>query len=419
MNDKKRVVITGFGTINALGGNSQEYWENSLSGNSGLQSNNLFEIPDNMSKVNGFVSFDESILPEIVQVEDRSVQLAFLACEEAIKLSGLNSKDLSSDRVNVTLASAIGNITTMENILHSIVNENSGLKLNEKREYDKWANYFQFNHLSKFISNYYGILGESVVIATGCTGGLDAIGYSFESIRRGEADIVITGSSEAPITPLVVSSFSKINATSTKFNDTPELASRPFDKDRDGFVLSEGSGIIILESLDHALSRGAKIYGEVVGYGSCNNAQHMTDIPSDGESIAKSIKLALQDAKTHPSKIDYINLHGSSTPQNDRAETEALKRVFGDEYNHIPVTSNKSQIGHSLSASNSIEIINCILSINTKFLSPTINIFNLDKNCDLNIVQKSYELDSLNYILKNASGFSGIHSAIIIGKYDE
>lgn len=419
MNDKKRVVITGFGTINALGGNSQEYWENSLSGNSGLQSNNLFEIPDNMSKVNGFVSFDESILPEIVQVEDRSVQLAFLACEEAIKLSGLNSKDLSSDRVNVTLASAIGNITTMENILHSIVNENSGLKLNEKREYDKWANYFQFNHLSKFISNYYGILGESVVIATGCTGGLDAIGYSFESIRRGEADIVITGSSEAPITPLVVSSFSKINATSTKFNDTPELASRPFDKDRDGFVLSEGSGIIILESLDHALSRGAKIYGEVVGYGSCNNAQHMTDIPSDGESIAKSIKLALQDAKTHPSKIDYINLHGSSTPQNDRAETEALKRVFGDEYNHIPVNSNKSQIGHSLSASNSIEIINCILSINTKFLSPTINIFNLDKNCDLNIVQKSYELDSLNYILKNASGFSGIHSAIIIGKYDE
>lgn len=417
MKDKKRVVITGFGTINPLGGNSREYWENALAGNSGLQSNDLFEIPDNMSKVNGFVTFYESALPKTVQTEDRSVQLAFLACEEAIKLSGLNSKNLSSERVNVTLASAIGNINTMESVLHNIVKENSDLKLSEKRGYDKWGDCFQFNYLSKFISNYYGTLGENVVVATGCTGGLDAIGYAFESIRRDEADIVITGSSEAPITPLVVSSFSKINATSTKFNNTPELASRPFDKDRDGFVLSEGAGIVILESLEHALSRGAKIYGEVLGYGSCNNAQHMTDIPNDGESIAKSIKLALQDAKIHPDKINYINLHGSSTPQNDRAETEALKKVFGAEYNRIPVTSNKSQIGHSLSASNSIEVINSILSINTNFLSPTINIFNLDEDCDLNIVQKSYEVDSLNYILKNASGFSGIHSAIIIGKY--
>jgi actinorhodin polyketide putative beta-ketoacyl synthase 1 len=416
-NTKNRVVITGFGTVNALGNSSEEYWERALAGDSGLQINNLFDVPNDMSKVNGFVNLDMEILPKELQKEDRAVQLAFKATEEAIKRSNLTPNNLRSQRVAVCLASAIGSINTMESALKTIVEDRKGLEYSKKKVLKNLKRYFNFNYLSKFIAEYYKITGENVVMATGCTGGLDSIGYAYNSIKSGETDIVITGSSEAPITPLVVSSFSKIKATSTRFNNCPEKASRPFDKDRDGFILSEGAGILILESLENALKRKAYIYGEVLGYGSCNNALHMTDIPSDGSSIAESMKLCLRDANISSTEIDFINLHGSSTFQNDKAESQALREVFGEMYNIIPVTSNKSQIGHSLSASNSIEVINCIFSLNTDYLSPTINIDIKDKDCDLNIVERSIKVDSINYILKNASGFSGIHSAVVIGKY--
>lgn len=416
---KKRVVITGFACINPLGLEQETYWKRSLQGlsaTSGIDYLGCMKIPDYMSRVAGIITnFDSTMLMKEDAKHDRSVQLALKATEEAIKMSNMTL--LSEERTNVHIATAIGNINLMEKIVEEWgKNEKDILYLKEDNDF--LASMFQFNNVADVIADKYKVSGEVSVIATGCTGGVDAVGYSYNRIKYDDADIAITGSTDSPITPLVVSSFSKINAT-TRRNDEPNKASRPFERDRDGFVLAEGCGIFILESLEHALQRDAPIWGEVVGYGSCSNALHMTDVPEDGIDIAKSMKLALDDAEISFDMLDYVNLHGSSTPQNDLAERNALYLLAPHRYNKIPVTSNKSQIGHALSASNSIEIVSCIKTLQTNIIAPTVNMFNKDPCCDLDVVDKARKVNNIKYILKNSSGFSGIHSAVVLKKWKE
>ncbi|PHC82966.1 hypothetical protein COF42_25585 [Bacillus wiedmannii] len=417
----KRVVVTGFSVVTPIGIGNKDFWSNHVNGYSGVKKINSFTIPENMSQIAGVVDdFDVTRLgledSEVTSL-DRSFQFALTASKKAVKMAGLcNIDETNSSRYNVHIATAISNIEKMEKALAEW-SDNGKQQIPRKNIQDHAVyDWFNFDSVSKIIAKKLGFQGEHSVIATGCTGGVDAVGFAFQMIRDGEADVVLTGSTEAPITPLVVSSFSKINATSRN-NMNPEKASRPFDLNRDGFVLAEGCGILILESLEHALNRNADIYAEVLGYGSCNNAIHMTDIPEDGESIAKSIQLSLVDAGVNSEEIDFVNLHGSSTKQNDFAETEAMKKVFGERYQDIPVTSVKSQVGHALSASNSIEIVSSIMSLSTGIVPPTINLENKDPKCDLNVVTDINKQFPINKVLKISSGFSGIHSSLVLGKF--
>lgn len=421
MTKNKRVVVTGFSVVTPIGIGNDDFWFNHVNGMSGVKKINAFTIPDNMSQIAGIVDEFDAKQLGLTDAEstdlDRCCQFALAASEQAIKMADLcNVREENRSRYNVHIATAISNIEKMETLLTKWTD--NGKHQISRKDVQEQAIYdcFNFNSISKILAERFGFEGEHSVIATGCTGGVDALGFAFQMIRDGEAAVVLTGSTEAPITPLVVSAFSKINATSRN-NINPEKASRPFDFNRDGFVLAEGCGILILESLEHALNRNANIYAEVLGYGSCSNAIHMTDIPEDGESIAKSIQLSLVDAGIKPEEIDFVNLHGSSTKQNDIAETQAMKNVFGERYQYIPVTSVKSQIGHALSASNSIEIVSSIMSLSTGIVPPTINLEKKDPQCNLNVVTGVNQKFPVNKIVKTSSGFSGIHSSLVLGKF--
>lgn len=254
-------------------------------------------------------------------------------------------------------------------------------------------------------------------MSTGCTAGIDAVGYAYEAIQRGDLDIAICGGVEAPISNITFASFEAIGALAKGFDMCPESASRPFDKKRNGFVLSEGCGILILESLTHAKKRKANIYGEILGYDSCNNAKHMTDLRDDN-SLAHIILNIIRNAGVELSEISYINAHGSSTKQNDLYETNSFKKVFGDISYNIPVSSLKSMIGHPLGAASAIEIVQSLLAITNNAIPPLANYNNRDEECDL-YYPTEVEEKEVNYVIKTANGFSGIHSAILLGKFSE
>lgn len=422
MSKTGRVVVTGMGTINPIGQDLSTFWQNCCQGKSGIREISKFAVPSNYSGIAGIVEDFDPVtrLPEIAFVEtlDRSTQFALAASNEAITMSGLNNYNYDLTRCGVFLSTAIAQIDSMERefLLQSAGGKNKIPIL--ERPQPRTLSKFLFSTTAKTLANCFGFQGGYAMIPTGCTGGLDAIGYAMSAVRSGEVDVAITGSTEAPITPLVVAAFAKIGATSLR-NEEPQRASRPFDIDRDGFVLAEGCGILIIESLEHALDRGANILAELAGYGSLNNCYHMTDIPADGVRIADSAKIAMQDAKITPEEIDTINAHGSSTPQNDLAETSAYWKLFGERAQSIPVTSLKSQIGHPLAASNSIEIIESIKTLETGIVPPTINLEKQDSRCKLNVVGNVSREASTNCILKTSSGFSGIHSSLIVRKYKE
>jgi 3-oxoacyl-(acyl-carrier-protein) synthase len=408
----QRVVVTGLGTINPLGKSVPEFWKNCISGSSGVRNiSNFFPhpIPPHMSQIAGVAP----IPFETEQVQERNLLFTEIAVQEAL----LDAKLLDTSflkKCGVFIATAIAEIALMEwsfNRHKRGIGHVGFIPLSSPY----FEESFFFNHVARHIVSKYGLKGGAVTIATGCTGGNDAVGYALHMIREGRVDIAITGATEAPITPLVITAFNKIGATS-KRNDQPTKASRPFDVGRDGFVLAEGCGILILESLTHAEARRAPIYAEIRGMGSVNNCYHMTDIPQDGESIAKACQLALKDAKIEPEQVDYINAHGSSTPQNDIAETRAFYRIFGERAGKIPVTSIKSQLGHALSAANSLEVISAILSIRDNIIPPTINLDIQDPACSLRVVANKSLAHEVTTILKTSSGFSGIHSSLVLGK---
>lgn len=407
-----RVVVTGMGMICPIGKSVDESWTNLKAGKSGLTKVEHILVPDQASQVVGMV---QDYHPESLLVDnhyhgaDRALLFAKHSVKEALSQANLdlNEVALQGGRVSLALSSAVAALTSMERQFFHTLQSTPSLHNHI------WDNPFDYSHIINYLSKEFAINQRRVLIPTGCAGCLDAIGYSMNLIQEGLTDIVITGATEAPITPLVLSAFSKIGAMCASYNESPMEASRPFDKHRDGFVLAEGAGILILENYDSAVKRGAPILAELSGYASVNNGYHMTNIPEDGESIARSCAEAMNDAKINPEEIDHINAHGSSTKQNDIAETNAFRTIFPKQFAELPVTSNKSMVGHALAASNAIETVFSIKTLQEQLVPATLNLMEQDPLCDCRVV-KELESVKVNTILKTSSGFSGIHSALVI-----
>ncbi|UFP96164.1 beta-ketoacyl-[acyl-carrier-protein] synthase family protein [Gloeobacter morelensis] len=407
----RRVVVTGMGTINPIGGNLKDFWSNCCRGTSGVQPISAFEIPDGQSKIAGLVKEGG---PTAALV-DRSYHFTLTCAAEALQMAGLGdgqaAQNLDPERCGVFLGTSTAQLGSMEQ--EYLDRTGAPAQPNLLSAPDT----FHFNTVARLLARHFNFQGGHATLSTACASALDAIGYAVDAIRCGEVDVAVTGASEAPITPLMVASFAKIGATSLH-NAEPQKASRPFDQDRDGFVLAEGCGILVLEALEHALARGARIYAELPGHASTNSYHHMTGIPKDGASIARSAMLALADAGLRPADIDAIYAHGSSTPANDLAESNAFHQLLQERACTVPVTSLKSQYGNPLSASSSIEVIAAVMSINTGLIPPTINLERQDPLIALDVVAPEARQIPVRCVLKTGSGFSGIHSSLIIRQYE-
>jgi len=417
---KKRVVVTGIGVLSPNGIGKEAFFEGMISGKSAIRKVTDFDVSQFHSQIaaqiKDFDPFYFGLTKEEVERMDRYVQFAVACVEMAIEDAKMLLHKEEKERIGVCLANAICGTRYMEEEFLRVTNGGKEpIDPRKARPYLYDAS--MFNTPSSEITARYQLKGVCTTVSTGCTAGTDAVGFAYEAIQNGEADIMITGAAEAPLCPITFAAFDVLKVISAR-NEEPEKASRPFDKERDGFVLSEGCGILILEELNHALKRGAHIYCEVTGFGTCCNAYHMTDLPADGESMAASINFALKDAQLAPESIGYINAHGSSTKQNDVFETNAYKKAFGKKAYDIPISSLKSMIGHPLAAANSIELVACALVFERDILPPTINQEVPDPACDLDYIANKAREKRVNHILKTSSGFSGIHSSMILSRWN-
>jgi len=416
---KKRVVITGIGVISPNGIGKENVWQAMSSGKSGVKLVDGFDVSVFNTKIaaeaRDFDPFKLGLTHEEVMRMDRYVQFGVVAADMALRDSGLDFTKEDPERIGVCLANAICGTKYMEEEF-ALVTDDGKHPIDPAKVRPDLYDAAMFNTPSIEISARYGFKGLCNTLSTGCTAGTDSIGFALESIQDAEHDIMVTGAAEAPITPITFGAFDVVNVLSSR-NDNPEAASRPFDNKRDGFVLSEGAGILILEELSHALKRNARIYAEVLGFGTSCNAFHMTDLPGDGEAMASCITLALKDAGLKPRQIDYINAHGSSTKMNDIFETAAYKTIFGDYAYKLPISSLKSMIGHPLAAANAVELTVCSMIFQRDILPPTINQEEKDPLCDLDYIPNTARKKRVNIILKTSSGFSGIHSSLILKRF--
>ncbi len=416
----RRVVVTGVGLVAPNGIGKEACWDGMINGRSAIRKVTDFDVSmfnsQIAAQVNDFDPLALGLTREEAIRTDRFVQFALVASKMALDDSNLDLNHIDRQRMGVSLANAICGTKYLEEEFALVTD--SGQKpidpsIVRKDLYDA----AMFNTPSSEISAKYGLQGVCNTISTGCTAGTDAVGFAMEAIMDGDVDIMVTGASEAPITPITFGAFDTVNAMST-LNDDPVKASCPFDARRDGFVISEGAGLLVVEELEHAKKRGAKIYCEIIGFGTTNNAYHMTDLPPDGDAKAACINLALDDAKVNPEDIDFINGHGSSTKQNDLFETNAYKIVFGDHAYKTPINSLKSMIGHPLAGANGIELAVSSLMFERNLLPPTINQEVADPNCDLDYIPNVAREHKINCMLKTSSGFSGIHSAMVLKRFN-
>jgi 3-oxoacyl-[acyl-carrier-protein] synthase II len=415
----RRVVITGLGAITPLGQTVKETWENLVKGKSGVGYIDRFDTSNLPVKIAAQIrNFDplKRLSQKEAGVPIKKLDLfsiyALWAAEEAIEDSALLKGPFDPDRVGVIIASGIGGVETLEREI--IVGYTKG--------YDKISPYFIPMMIpdmaSGLIAIKYRFKGPNYCTVSACASSAHAIGDAFRLIRYGDADVIIVGGSEAPITPTAVAGFSSMKALSTR-NDEPEKASRPFDRDRDGFVMGEGAAVLVLEEYEHAMRRGAKIYAELVGYGATADAYHITAPCVDGEGAVKCMLRALEDAKLSPDEVDYINAHGTSTKLNDAVETLAIKKVFGERAYKIPVSSTKSMIGHLLGAAGAIEAVATIMTIHTGIIHPTINYENPDPECDLDYVPNEARKKEVNVAISNSFGFGGHNVCLAFKKFEE
>jgi beta-ketoacyl-acyl-carrier-protein synthase II len=418
---KKRVAVTGLGIIAPSGIGVEEFWRNISWGVPAVKKVTNFNVSQFNSQiaaqVEDFVPQQFGLSDEAAHRMDRYVQFAVAAAKMAVEDAALDFSRVDKKRVGVILANAISGTRYMEEEFVRVTN-NGKEPIDPRRVRPDLYDASMFNTPSSEISSLWKLNGICTTVSTGCTAGTDAVGLSFEMIQDGTQDVIITGASEAPITPITFGAFDVINVLSAH-NDEPAKASRPFDGKRNGFVIAEGCGILILEELEHAIRRGAHIYAEVLGYGTCNNAFHMTDLPADGEAMAECIQLAFDDAGITPDTIGYINAHGSSTRQNDIFETAAYKKIFQDLAYEVPISSLKSMFGHPLAAANALEFVACSLIFKHDFLPPTINQEVPDPQCDLDYIPNTGREKKVTYILKTSSGFSGLHSSLILKRWEE
>lgn len=416
---KRRVVITGIGVISPNGIGKDNVWQAMSSGKSGVRLVDSFDVSmfntRIAAEVRDFDPFKLGLTHQEAVRMDRYVQFAVVAADMAIKDSGLVFLKEDTSRVGVCLANAICGTKYMEEEF-VLVTDNGKNPIDPLRVRPDLYDAAMFNTPSIELSSRYKLKGICNTLSTGCTAGTDSLGFGLETIQDGGHDIMICGAAEAPVTPITFGAFDVINVLSCR-NTDPLSASRPFDNKRDGFVLSEGAGILILEELEHALKRNVRIYCEVIGFGTSCNAYHMTDLPADGTAMANCINLVLSDAGLKPQDIDYINAHGSSTRMNDIFETSAYKMVFGDYAYQLPISSLKSMIGHPLAAANAVELTVCSMIFEKNILPATINQDEKDPLCDLDYIPNQARPKKVDTILKTSSGFSGIHSSLVVRRY--
>jgi beta-ketoacyl-acyl-carrier-protein synthase II len=413
-NHSRRVVITGMGALTPLGNDVETFWQGCVEGRSGLDWITLMDPSNYAVKVDGEVkNFDPEEFMDRKEARRmaRFSQFSVAAAQMAMQDSGLELDREDRDRIGVLLGNGNGGFPENDEAMRTII--------------EKGGNRLDPFYMSKTLPNIAAaqvamqlqLKGYNNTVATACAAGTQAIGDAMDVIRLGRADVMLAGGGEAGICELGLAGFAIMRALSTRADD-PKKASRPFDAARDGFVCAEGAGVLVLESLEHAERRGARILAELAGYGACSDAFHVVAPCADGEGAARAMQLAMADAGIGPADIDYINAHGTSTPANDAAETIAIKAAFGEHAYAIPVSSTKSMIGHALGASGAIESIACIKAIETGIVPPTINYENPDPVCDLDYVpNQSRKLDSVRYVLKNSFGFGGQNACLVFKRF--
>jgi len=414
---KRRVVVTGMGLISSLGEDLDSFWKNILDGKSGIQKIQRFDCTPYDSKIGGeclgFVP-ENYIDRKDAKRLDRFAQFALVASMLAAKHAGLSAPlaETDGDRTGVIIGSGIGGLTELEE-QHIRLREKGPSKVSAFTIPKLMVNAGSGN-----ISIYFGARGINTAVATACASATNAMGDALHAIQRNDVDMIFTGGSEAALTPLGLSSFCAMKALSTR-NDDPQRASRPFDKDRDGFIMGEGAGILIFEELEHAKARGAKIYAEVIGFGASGDSYHIAAPHPDGRGAALAMQRSLADAGIKPEEVDYINAHGTSTSLGDIGECKAVRLVFGDHAQKLAMSSTKSQIGHLLGASGGVELITTILGMQNNMIPPTINLDNPDPECGLDHVPNKARPGNINIAMSNSFGFGGHNASIIIKKYTE
>ena len=406
--DRKRVVVTGMGMISPIGNDVHESWKASLSGKSGVKLNEAFDTENFAVKICGQVSnFDVSKYMSAKEARriDPFIQLGISAAKQAIQDAGLSEGVKDPERVGVAVGSGIGGIGTIEET-HSVL-VNSG----PRRVSPFFIPGVVINMISGAISIEYGFTGPNFAVVTACTTGTHNIGFGARMIQNGDADAMVVGGAEAATSPITVAGFNSMKALSTR-NEDPAGASRPWDRNRDGFVLGEGAGVLVLEELDRAKKRGAKVYAELTGFGMSADAFHITGPAESGEGGAAAMKNALSDARLNPDQIGYLNAHGTSTPLGDIAETKGVKQVFGADTN-LRISSTKSMIGHLLGAAGSVEAIMTIMALDQQVLPPTINLDEPDEECDLDYVPNVARDHVFTSAASNSFGFGGTNGTLI------
>ncbi len=411
----RRVVVTGLGAITPIGNNVDAFWEGIKSGKCGIDKVTLFDASDMKTQIAGEVKdFDPSeyIDKKEARRMDRYAQFALAAASEAVKDSGLDMEKEDAWKVGVVTGSGIGGISTLEEQHKTLLEKGAG------RVSPFFIPMMIANMGAAQIAIKFGAKGVNENIVTACASSTNAIGDALRHIQHGHNDVIIAGGAEAAVSPLAFSGFCSMKAMS-KRNDDPKTASRPFDAERDGFVLSEGAGFVVLEELEHAKKRGAHIYCELAGYGATDDAYHITSPVPGGEGGAMAMKLAIEDASLTPEDITYINAHGTSTLYNDKFETEAIKKVFGEAAKTVAVSSTKSMTGHLLGAAGGVEAIICAKAISENYIPATINYQTPDPDCDLDIVPNVGRTAEVKAAISNSLGFGGHNATILLKKYED
>ena len=412
---QRRVVVTGLGVVSPIGAGKEAFWKSLIAGISGVSTISLFDASAYPTQIAAEVKdFNPTdfIEPKESRRMDRFSQFAVVAAGMALKDAGLSRESIDPDRAGVVIGSGIGGLATLE--------EQHKLLLNQgpRRVSPFLIPMMICNMAAGHVSIFYGLKGPNTCVVTACASGTHSIGDAFELIRRGSADVCVAGGAEAAVTPLSLAGFAAMKALSSR-NSEPAKASRPFDSTRDGFVIGEGAGIVILEDLDSALARGAHIYAEVLGYGMSADAFHITAPNKEGDGAVRAMKGALADADLAPETVDYINAHGTSTLYNDRIESLAIKKVFGQHAYRMAVSSTKSMTGHLLGAAGGLEAVASVLAIDRGSIPPTINYEYPDSDCDLNYTPNKAVEREINTVMSNSFGFGGQNAVLLFRKYEK
>lgn len=406
---KRRVVVTGLGAVTSLSTKVEDLWQRVLAGQSGIHEIKAFDTADYKVKFGGDIhdwTTDGYIDGKEAKRVDRFTQFALVAGIDAVNDAGIDFSHDDPYLCGAIIGSGIGGLNEIEEQERRLILKGP----------DRVSAFtipkLMLNAASGHLSIRFGLRGPNYAVATACASATNAMGDAFKAIQYGDADVMLTGGAEAAMTPIGVSGFANMKALSER-NDDPQRASRPFDADRDGFVLSEGAGILVFEEYEHAKARGAKIYGEIVGYGASADAGHITQPDDQGTGAARAMSAALRDAQLNPADVDYINAHGTSTPLGDKAETTAVKRVFEDHAYKVNVSSTKSQLGHLLGASGGVELVLSLLALRDQMAPPTINLHKPDPACDLNYTPNQPQPRPIRAVMSNSFGFGGHNASII------